>query len=146
VAHATSSITIERPVGYVFAFILDGTNNPFWRPSVIEVQRDAATPLGPGARFIQAMRGPRGNRYPGDYRITACEPDTLIVYQVTANQVGTTGTFRFEALGEATRVTFTLDYTPKGMAGLLNRGFAGALRDEVANLTNLKRFLEQDPA
>jgi uncharacterized membrane protein len=145
VAHAANNITIERPVDRVFAFILDGTNNPHWRPTIIDVQLDPNTPLGIGARFIQGIRGPGGNRFPGDYKITECRPNDLIAFQVIAGQAATVGTFRFEALGEATKVTFTLDYTPKGMAKLLGPSFAGPLRDEVANLANLKRYLEQEP-
>jgi uncharacterized membrane protein len=96
-------------------------------------------------RFTQGIRGPRGNRFSRDYQIIECEPCALIVFQVTAGQAGTTGTFRFEALGDATRVTFTLDYRPKGIAGLIGPMFTGPLRAEVANLANLKSYLEQAP-
>ena len=33
--HAEDSITIHRPVPAVFAFLLDGMNNPLWRPGVV---------------------------------------------------------------------------------------------------------------
>jgi hypothetical protein len=43
-AHAENSMTINRPLSEVFSFLLDGSNNPRWRPGVLDTQHDAATP------------------------------------------------------------------------------------------------------
>ena len=33
--HATSTVTIDRPVDEVFGYLADGTNNPRWRSGVL---------------------------------------------------------------------------------------------------------------
>jgi len=48
-----NTVTIERPVEDVFAFLADGTNNPRWRPGVLDV-----TPLagGPAVGITKMMK------------------------------------------------------------------------------------------
>jgi uncharacterized membrane protein len=142
-AHAEESVTIQRPVGTVFAFILEGANNPQWRPAVIDIQQVPGTPAGVGARYTQGIRGPGGRRIAGDYEITACQRNALITFQVTGGPARPTGVYRFEALGDATRVTSTLDHAPQGLARLMAPMVARAMRDEVAALSNLKTILER---
>ena len=49
---ATNTITINRPIGDVFAFIHDGTNATKWRPGVLDVAH--ASGQGLGAIYRQA--------------------------------------------------------------------------------------------
>jgi uncharacterized membrane protein len=142
-AHAENSITIDQPVATVFAFILDGTNGPLWRPTVLDVARVPGTPDGVGARYKQGLKGPGGRRIDGDYEITECEPNSLIRFQVTAGPARPTGTYRFAAAGDATRITFALDYQPRGLAKLMDPVIEHTMRSEVAMLTNLKAYLEE---
>jgi len=55
--HAEESITINRPTNIVFDFLLDGTNNPHWRPAVFDIQRIPSKPSGVGAVFKQGLKG-----------------------------------------------------------------------------------------
>lgn len=142
-AHAQESIAIQRPASTVFAFILDGTNNPRWRPAVVDVQRVPGTPDGVGARFKQGLSGPGGRRIEGDYEIITCQPYEEISFRVIAGPARPTGTYRFDAQGEATRVTFSLDYEPRGLARLMAPMIARTMRSEVAMLSNLKTCLER---
>lgn len=142
-AHAEESITIQRPAPAVFAFVLDGAQNPLWRPAVVDIQRVPGTPSGVGARFTQGLKGPGGRRIDGDYEIVECQPNKVIRFHVTAGPARPTGTYRFDAVGDATRVTFSLDYEPRGLARLMGRMIARTMRSEVATLSNLKAYLEQ---
>jgi hypothetical protein len=45
----------------VFDFLADGTNNPTWQPSVVDVAGDEAAP-GMGARYRQSVRHPLDDR------------------------------------------------------------------------------------
>ncbi len=74
-AHAEGNITIDRPVDEVFDFIADGLNNPFWRTSVMDIQRVPDKPLGVGAVFKQGLKGP-GGRIDGDYEIVESQPQS----------------------------------------------------------------------
>ena len=142
-AHAEQSITINQPVNTVFDFILDGKNSPQWRPAVIDVQEVPGKPLGVGTVFKQGLKGPGGRRIEGDYEIVECKPNERIRFQVVAGPARPTGMYQFEAMGNATRVTFTLHYEVKGLAKfimepMINRTMQG----EVATLSNLKAYLE----
>ena len=141
-AHAEESITINRPVDEVFNFVLDGMNNPRWRPAVIDIQRVPGKPTGVGAVYRQGLKGPGGRRIDGDYEIVELRPNELISFQVIAGPARPSGTFRFESLGGATRVTFILHFEPKGLARLMDPMITSTMRGEVATLANLKAYLE----
>lgn len=136
-AHAEGSITIERPVNVVFNFLADGMNNPHWRPTVTDIQRVPGKPT----TFKQGLKGP-GGRIDGDYEITESKPNELITFQVIAGPARPTGTYKFEAVGNSTRLTFTLHFEPKGMAKLMDPMISATMRSEVAMLSNLKAYLE----
>lgn len=144
-AHAESSIIIDRPLKDVFAFVLDGTKGPLWRPAIIDIEQVPGKPLGAGAVFKQGLKGPGGRRIDGDYEIIKCRPDELIVFQVIAGPARPTGTYRFEAAGNGTCVTFVLQYEPRGLARLMDPMIARTMRGEVATLANLKAYLESHP-
>ena len=141
-AHAEESITIHRPVNAVFDFVLDGTTNPLWRPGVVDIQRVPGKPSGVGAVYKQGLKGPGGRRIEGDYEIVECQPNELIKFQVISGPARPTGTYRFETVGDATRVTFMLHYEPKGLARLIDPMITRTMRSEVATLSNLKAYLE----
>ena len=132
------SITIERPVDAVFAFLLDGMNNPLWRTSVLDSQRVAGKPH----TYKQGMKGPTG-RMDGDYEVTEIKPNELIAMRAIAGMARPTSTFAFEVVGDATRVTFTLSFTGKGPARLMEPLVATVMRSEIAMLPNLKAHLER---
>jgi uncharacterized protein YndB with AHSA1/START domain len=140
-AHAEGKITIKSPVATVFDFILDGANNRLWRPSVTDVTALTGKPYGVGSAFKQGLKGP-GGRIDGDYKITDCRPNEFIEFIVTAGPARPTGTYRFEADGAATTVTFTLDFQPKGLAKLMEPMINQSMKSEVATLSNLKSYLE----
>lgn len=140
-AHAEGSITIDRPIKAVFDFVLDGTNGPLWRPDVTDVQLKTAKPLGVGAVFKQGMKGP-GGRIDADYEIVECKPGEWIKFQVVAGPARPTGTYKFESSGKGCKVTFVLDFQPKGLARLMDGMINKSMQGEVATLSNLKSYLE----
>lgn len=144
-AHAENKLTINRSIQDVFAFILDGTKSPLWRPGVLDVQRVSTPPDGVGAKFKQGMKGP-GGRIDADYEIVKCQAPTLIEFQVTAGPARPTGTYQLAAQGTSTVVTFILDYQPKGLAKLMDPMIASQMKTEVATLANLKSYMESHPS
>jgi len=140
-AHAESSITINRSTTDVFNFLLAGANNPRWRPGVLDIQHDAATPAGLGAVYKQGLKGP-GGRIDGDYKVTRLEPNHLIEFQVITGPARPTGTYTLEPAGSGTRVSFVLYFQPKGLARLMDGMIGKTMQSEVGNLSNLKTVLE----
>jgi uncharacterized membrane protein len=146
-AHAEDSIVINRPVGDVYAFVLDGAKNQLWRPAMMDVQRVPGKPSETGAVYKQGLKGPGGRRIEGDYAITEVKPNELIKFQVVAGPARPTGAYKFEDMGNATRVTFTLDYQPKGFAEkLMDPVINRTMKGEVATLANLKGYMESQPS
>ncbi len=145
-AHAENRIQIDRPVKSVFDFILDGENNRYWRPAVVDIQRQEGGPTGVGAVYKQGLKGPGGGRIDGDYEITECQTNALISFKVIAGPARPVGSYRFEALGNSTQVTFTLHFEPKGLAKLMEPMIAKTMQSEVATLSNLKTYLESLPS
>src|SRR5713226_1946984 len=84
---ATNTVTVQRPIDEVFQFLADGTNNPRWRPGVLDISPPAGGPAV-GAVYAQGMKGPRGKRIAGDYRITELSPSTRIAFEVVAPGAG----------------------------------------------------------
>jgi uncharacterized membrane protein len=142
-AHAEGDVTIDRPAATVFDFLLDGMNNPKWRPTVLDIQHVPGTPPGLGARFKQGLKGPGGRRIDGDYEITALEPNRLIRFQVIAGPARPTGTYRLEATGGATHAILVLEYAPRGLARLMDSMIERTMRAEIGMLANLKAYLEE---
>src|SRR5713226_5025987 len=105
-AHAENQVTINRSVSDVFNFLLDGANNPRWRPGVLDTrsEHDAATPAGLGAVYKQGLKGP-GGRIEGDYKITALQPNQRIEFQVITGPARPTGTYTLEPAGNGTQVS-----------------------------------------
>lgn len=140
-AHAENSITIDRDIKTVFDFILDGANGPKWRPDVTDAELLPSKPLGVGAVFKQGMKGP-GGRIAADYEIVECRPNEWIKFQVVAGPARPIGTYELAGEGKTTKVTFVLDFQPKGFARLMDGMINKSMQAEVGNLANLKSFLE----
>src|SRR5512141_1513919 len=104
-AHAENTVVINRPVGSVYDFILNGANNKLWRSSVLDIKPLSEPPYGVGSRFEQGLKGP-GGRIAGDYEVTEAVPNELIRFQVTGGPARPTGIYRFQSQGSATDLTF----------------------------------------
>jgi uncharacterized membrane protein len=137
-AHAEQTVTVDRPIAEVFAYLADGYNEPKWRPDVSNVRLASESSTGVGATWAQSMKGPGGRAIKGDYRFTAWKEPTRLDFEVIAGPARPLGSFVLAPLSNnSTSVTFTLDLTPKGlmvlMTGMINKQVA----TEAANILNL---------
>jgi len=145
-AHAEHSVTVDRPIEQVFAYLADEHNDPRWRSGVLEIERVSAQ-TGQGATIRQVMKGPGGRRIRGDYRITAYQPPRQFEFQVIAGPARPTGRFSLsEDSPGHTRLTFAMDAQPKGLMRLMEGMIAKQLKVEVAAIDRLKANVEQQPA
>jgi uncharacterized protein YndB with AHSA1/START domain len=141
---ASYSVTINRPVADVFAFVVDGEKCKLWRPGVVDIVRaTGAMDGGVGTRYIQGVKGPMGRRVSADYEITVFEPDQRLEFQTIEGPARPHGRYDFEAADGGTRLTLALDAE---LTGLRKTVMAGAVQktmdSEVRTLDNLKRILE----
>ncbi len=125
--------------------MIDGTTATAWRASVADVALAAGMKGQVGARYAQGMRGP-GGRIAADYELTEVVPDRLIAFKVVAGPARPVGRYEFATVADGTRVTFTLDWEPKGIKEkLMAPMVARTMPKEVATLDDLKRVLEGQP-
>jgi uncharacterized protein YndB with AHSA1/START domain len=140
---AENTVTIDRPIEQVFAYLSDGHNDRHWRPAVVEIERTSPT-LGEGTTYRQVVKGPGGRRVPADYRITRYSPPRELAFQVTAGPARPTGRFQLAEAGpDRTTVTFSLDVQPAGLLRLMSPMIAKTMRAEVGQLDLLKAQVER---
>jgi uncharacterized membrane protein len=144
VPSAQHTVTIERPLHEVFAFVADRDNDPRWRPGVAEIERVSGE--GTGAKYRQVMKGPMGRKIPADIEITRFEIGKRIEFKTTEGPVRPTGSYDFVEEGGATHVTLALDAGLEGAKKLMGPMVGSSMRSEVQNLDRLKQILESGSA
>jgi uncharacterized protein YndB with AHSA1/START domain len=138
---ASNTVTINRPIADVFAYVADGSNGPKWRSGIVDIA--LASGEGQGAVYRQGVKGPGGRRIDADYEITSWEPPMHLAFKAIAGPVRPTGEYRLVESGGGTTITFALDAQLGGLKKLLMGGAVQSTMDaEVANLAKLKAILE----
>jgi EmrB/QacA subfamily drug resistance transporter len=139
---AERTLIIDRPPAAVFAFIERGENNLRWRTRVTDITRDSGDG-GVGTTYRQGERGPLDRRIDADFRVTEYEVPRRYAYEVTTGPARPRAVFTLEPLDDGrTRLSFTLAWTPAGIAHLIAPFVAKGMRRELADLDRLKRALE----
>ena len=139
---AQHTVTINRPVEAVFAFVADGEKCPQWRPGVLDIKRVSGDG-GVGTTYEQGVKGPMGRRIAADYEITKSEPNQLIEFQTLTGPARPHGRYDFESVDGGTRLSFALDATLSGISRLLMGSMVQkTMESEVATLDKLKQVLE----
>jgi uncharacterized protein YndB with AHSA1/START domain len=138
---AERAIAIRRPRDEVFRYVADGRTAQRWRPGVLDVEKVSGD--GVGARYRQVVRGPVGRRIDADYEITAFEQDRRIAFRAIAGPVRPEGEFTFEAMGDATIVSFSLRADLSGWRRLvMSRPVQASMDAEMRALDELREELE----
>jgi uncharacterized membrane protein len=132
---AEHTVTVERPIEEVFAFLADGENGPRWRSGVLDVERVSGE--GVGTRYRQGVKGPMGRRVAADYEVTEYAPPRALAFRATAGPVRPEGRYELEPAGAGTAVRFALECTPTGFARLMSPMVAKAMRSEVEAIERL---------
>jgi uncharacterized protein YndB with AHSA1/START domain len=131
------SVSIDRPAAVVFDYIADGTHNPSWRPSVLEVSVRSGDGRE-GTIWRQVVRGPAGKSADADYRVTRHEPPNVYGFEVIDGPVRGSGVYTLTDGDDGeTVVTFELILKPRGAMRVLT-GFV--LRQLVEELDSLDRL------
>jgi uncharacterized membrane protein len=139
---ARHSVTINRPVEDVFAYVADGEKCPQWRSGVLDIKRmngDGSV----GTTYAQGVKGPMGRRIAADYMITSYETNRALEFQTVAGPARPHGRYDFEQTDGATRLTFSLDAKLGAIAGLFMGAMVQKTMDsEVQAIERLKEVLE----
>jgi uncharacterized membrane protein len=134
------AITVQAPVGRVFAFFTHWENWPGWMSHVREVRvTDAA---GDHVRTHWAVDGPAGTTVRWDALTTALVPDELIAWKsVEGGAIEHAGVIRFAQTADgATTIDIKMSYNPPAgavghaVASILGRDPKRQMDDDLARL------------
>lgn len=115
---ASRSVTVDRPIEKVAAFLSDFTSTAEWDPHTESCRRLDDGPLGVGARFENVQRL-AGHDSTLTYEVTEYEPGRRIVLEGGNDTVRTRDEMTFAESGDgATTVTYTVDVHLLGTAKL----------------------------
>ncbi|GAF90054.1 unnamed protein product [marine sediment metagenome] len=141
-ATVSKSITINAPIEKVFKYTTDQTNLPEIWPSLVENKVVERLPNGgTKAQFVYKMAG---MRFEGISIDTEFIPNQRVVSK-TEGGVESEITWEYQSEGEATKVTFSAEYTvPIPLIGKLAETFIVKLNENEAEtiLANLKARME----
>jgi hypothetical protein len=138
---ASADTVIQRPIGEVFAFLTDASNHPRWDSTSVEMVPLEAGPWRKGLEFQEVRRiGPRPSAVRS--RIAQFEPGgSMDIESLTGPSFR--GRWRLSAVEEGTRLRWTGELEPTGLARILapviERQFR---RTTTANFARLKAVLE----
>ena len=138
--HAEHTVTIQRPIAEVFAFLADAENDRTWRSSVLDISRESGS--GVGTRYRQGVQGPFGRRVAADIEITELVPNERIAFRALTGPVRPSGRYELSPAGEGTHVKLVLAAETSGLRKLIAPMVQKAMTGEVAHLDELKRVLE----
>lgn len=137
----TNTVTIDRTVDEVFAYLADLEHIPDWNWAIECTERLGIGPVGVGATYRQVRHTP--SRSVEELRITEFEPDRLLRIEGTLGPFPATVSYALDGDGVSTRIVNHVQLaTPGGLrlvAGMLAGKVAGSV---AANLATLKERLE----
>lgn len=141
-AQIEGEIIIERRVEEVFDFLADERNEPRFNPKMTEVAKLTEGEIGLGTRF-RAVVLTGGKPTSMVIEFTAFERPKRLSSRTEMAGMVINGELTFEAVGEATRMSWFWDMEPSGFLRLL-KPFITIIgrRQEREIWTSLKRTLE----
>lgn len=107
------TVTIDRPVGEVFDFVAEPSNEPKWHFDVREVVRPKQGPISLGTTYEWVVRFLGRKTYVG--AVTAFEPNRLIEMTTHEGPVLPQLTHTFQAEGDRTVYTRRIRFETRGL-------------------------------
>lgn len=101
-----NSVTIDRPIADVYAFVADQKNKPQWHTGMREIRPTEAPQQTVGGTWIVTVK-----LLALEYteRITALEPNRRIQITTIEGPIRSTTTYRFEPVDDRTRFSRHVD-------------------------------------
>ena len=136
-----NTITIDRPVDEVFAFLAHFENLPRWNHAIGETRKTSLGPVGMGARYEQTRTIP--TRSVETFEVTAFEPDQTLAISGTLGPFPGRFTYKLESMGNLTRLVNTVELEPSGLVSIVAPVMMSPIKAAVAvDLDELKQVLE----
>ncbi len=135
-----NTITINRPIEKVFAFVADYRNNVKWQTGVIAAEITSPGPVGVGTKYkydAEIM----GRKMETSGELTAYDPPLKIAWKSSSGPFPMSGSTTFESVDGGTLVTDTIEAEPGGFfklaEPLLMKQMQGQTEKDVKKLKEL---------
>lgn len=138
------TVTIDRPPADVWDYLMDIRNDPVWTTNVVGVGRGAGEPVEIGLDFEETYNF-LGVEVPLTFTITEHEPCRRSAVRIVGGPVPGRGSYDLVPVGDATRLTMTMEAEAHGFFRLTEPLFRRMARREIAtSALHLKDILETD--
>ncbi len=139
------SVSIDRPIGEVFAYVTDYDTHLQWQSGLVEAKVTSEGPLGVGSRYTYVAQM-LGRRLETAGEITEHEPPRKHWWKATSGPFPKfEGGFLFEDVNGGTKVTMHAEGEPGGFFKLAEPLAARMVRRQLeTSLNNLKDVLEAE--
>jgi hypothetical protein len=138
----TNTITIDRQLAVVFAYLADFENLPRWNYAIGETRKLTTGPVNVGSRYLQTRTIPVHSEE--SFEVTEFEPEHRITILGSLNSFPAEIGYTFHAVRNSTTITNSFDLKPPRPLNLLAPIATRRIKSAVAaNLDVLKRTLEQ---
>ena len=140
--HFQDTITINRSVADVWAFLQQPNSETAWHPGVLEEKITSEGALRVGATGIE-VRKVFGRQVEFPWEITQYEPECRVTTESRGGPVAWVATYVLEPVGEGTRFVFDYQQEATGIWKLLLLGAPVVMRKQAkSDLAHLKRAVE----
>lgn len=134
------TVTIDRPVGEVFDFVAELSNEPKWDLHVREVVRPKQGPLALGSTFEWLVRFLGTETHVGE--VTAFEPNRSIEMTTLEGPILPQITHTFQPDGERTTYTRRIRFETRGLMKVMEPLIKRMPSPNARSAENLKLVLE----
>jgi uncharacterized protein YndB with AHSA1/START domain len=139
----TNTVTIDRPLAEVFAFLAQFENVPRWNYAISQTRKISSGPVRVGSQYRQTRTLPR--RSEETFEVTEFEPDRRISIRGTLGPFPAELTYALDRTGDATTLTNAVDLQTPGLLSAVAPLATGRIKSAVAaNLDSLRQILERD--
>jgi len=136
------SIVIDQPIEKVFTYTTTPSNYINWQPWILDSQAERRISTGTRIEVISQFMG---RKLDMTTQVVEYVPSKRLVAQGVPGSFFKHLVYRFEPEGESTKVTYIVEYQPRGLLQMLGPLTVSRFQREVEDsLRNLKGVLEAD--
>ncbi len=139
-----ATITIERPIEEVFAFLAEGTNDPKFSPRVLEIENTTGGPVGVGTVFTSTVKD-AGMKSKREIKITEFDAPTRIRWSEISKNLVVSSEGGYDLSGDSAGTSLTLFNVLEGhgLGGLIARlALSSARKQAGAFAARIKATVE----
>jgi uncharacterized membrane protein len=132
------TVFIARPVGEVYQYVMDVSNDKNWRQGVDESGYRSGGSFGVGS-----IGYTRAGEVEVEWKVLSSRPGESVEWELLNGPYKGTGGYRFQPIGNGTQFTLVSDVRPTGFLRLLGPifGWVGRQRNQE-DVERLREILE----